>query len=75
LSTDKRDADHSQQHLANERTFLSWLRTEASGDYHVKGEITNIGKSMLNFVKVTVHFYDANGQLISDSSCCYTDPT
>jgi putative membrane protein len=21
------NADHSQQHLANERTFLSWLRT------------------------------------------------
>jgi putative membrane protein len=27
LSTDKRDPDRSQQHLANERTFLSWLRT------------------------------------------------
>lgn len=27
MSTDKRDADRSQQHLANERTFLSWLRT------------------------------------------------
>jgi putative membrane protein len=27
LSTDKRAADRSQQHLANERTFLSWLRT------------------------------------------------
>ena len=27
MSTDKRDPDSSQQHLANERTFLSWLRT------------------------------------------------
>ena len=27
MSTDKRDPDRSQQHLANERTFLSWLRT------------------------------------------------
>jgi putative membrane protein len=27
LSADKGPADHSQQHLANERTFLSWLRT------------------------------------------------
>jgi putative membrane protein len=27
LCTDKGSADHSQQHLANERTFLSWLRT------------------------------------------------
>ena len=27
MSTDKRAADRSQQHLANERTFLSWLRT------------------------------------------------
>ena len=24
---DKPNADHSQQHLANERTFLSWVRT------------------------------------------------
>jgi len=30
---------------------------------------------ILNFVKVTVHFYDAKGQVIADSSCCYTDPT
>jgi putative membrane protein len=27
LCADKGPADHSQQHLANERTFLSWLRT------------------------------------------------
>ena len=27
MSTDKKDADRSQQHLANERTFLSWIRT------------------------------------------------
>jgi putative membrane protein len=27
LCADKGSADHSQQHLANERTFLSWLRT------------------------------------------------
>lgn len=27
MSADKGPADHSQQHLANERTFLSWLRT------------------------------------------------
>ena len=27
MCADKRPADHSQQHLANERTFLSWLRT------------------------------------------------
>jgi putative membrane protein len=27
LCTDKGPTDHSQQHLANERTFLSWLRT------------------------------------------------
>jgi putative membrane protein len=27
LSADKGLADRSQQHLANERTFLSWLRT------------------------------------------------
>ena len=27
LCADKESTDHSQQHLANERTFLSWLRT------------------------------------------------
>src|SRR5919199_2502353 len=27
MCADKRPDDHSQQHLANERTFLSWLRT------------------------------------------------
>jgi putative membrane protein len=27
LCADKIPTDHSQQHLANERTFLSWLRT------------------------------------------------
>jgi putative membrane protein len=27
LCADKGSTDHSQQHLANERTFLSWLRT------------------------------------------------
>jgi inner membrane protein YidH len=27
LCADKRPTDNSQQHLANERTFLSWLRT------------------------------------------------
>ena len=27
MSADKGPADRSQQHLANERTFLSWLRT------------------------------------------------
>lgn len=27
MCADKGSADHSQQHLANERTFLSWLRT------------------------------------------------
>ena len=27
MCADERPDDHSQQHLANERTFLSWLRT------------------------------------------------
>ena len=27
MCADKRPTDNSQQHLANERTFLSWLRT------------------------------------------------
>jgi hypothetical protein len=62
------DANAIQIHVTS-------AKKDIIGDYHVKGEITNIGKSILNFVKVTVHFYDAKGQLIADSSCCYTDPT
>lgn len=31
------------------------------GSYHVRGEITNNGNTTFYFVKVTVHFYDANG--------------
>jgi hypothetical protein len=44
------------------------------GAWHVKGEITNVGNDTIQFVRVTVHFYDSSGGLIGDSSCCYTTP-
>ncbi|MGB6674779.1 MAG: FxLYD domain-containing protein [Candidatus Nitrosopolaris sp.] len=40
----------------------------------MKGEITNVGNDTIQFVWVTVHFYDSSGGLIGDSSCCYTTP-
>ncbi|MBV9177403.1 MAG: hypothetical protein JO327_13850 [Nitrososphaeraceae archaeon] len=39
------------------------------------GEITNNSNTILNSVMVTVHFYGANGQLVADSLCSYTNPT
>jgi hypothetical protein len=45
------------------------------GDYHIKGEIKNLGKEALQYVKVTGHFYDSNNQIVGITSCCYTDPT
>jgi len=44
------------------------------GAWHVKGEITNVGNDTLQFVRVTIHFYDSSGGLIGDSSCCYSTP-
>ena len=35
----------------------------------------NNGNTTLNSVMVTVHFYDANCQLVFDSLCCCTNPT
>jgi hypothetical protein len=44
------------------------------GDYELKGELTNIGNSSLQFVQITAHLYDATGQLIG-SDIGYTTPS
>jgi len=45
------------------------------GDYHIKGEIKNIGEEAISYVRVTGHLYDSNNQTVGVTSCCYTDPT
>jgi hypothetical protein len=45
------------------------------GDFHVRGDVKNLGNDTLQFVKVTVHFFDAANQPIGNTGCCYTDPT
>jgi hypothetical protein len=44
------------------------------GDFHVRGDVKNLGNDTLQFVKVTVHFFDAANQPIGNTGCCYTDP-
>jgi hypothetical protein len=44
------------------------------GSYHVRGDVKNLGNDTLQFVKVTVHFFDAANQPIGDTGCCYTNP-
>ena len=45
------------------------------GDYHIVGEIKNLNKDTLQFVQVTGHLYDANGQPIGVTTCCYATPS
>jgi hypothetical protein len=45
------------------------------GDYHIVGEIKNLNKDTLQFVQVTGHLYDASGQPIGVTTCCYATPT
>lgn len=53
---------------------VTTAKKDITGAYHVMGEITNKGNDTLNSVQVTVHFYDASGNLIADSTCCLTTP-
>jgi hypothetical protein len=53
---------------------VTTAKKDITGAYHVMGEITNKGNDTLNSVQVTVHFYDASGNLIADSTCCFTTP-
>jgi hypothetical protein len=62
------DVNAIQVHVAS-------AKKDIIGSYHVTGEVTNEGSDMLQFVQVTVHFYGAGGNLVADSTCCYTTPT
>ena len=57
------------------QVHVTSAKKDIIGSYHVTGEITNMGNDTLNFVLVTVHFYDASGQLVAASTCCYATPT
>lgn len=57
------------------QVHVATAKKDIIGSYHVTGEITNEGSDTLQFVQVTVHFYDAIGNLVADSTCCYTTPT
>jgi hypothetical protein len=48
---------------------------DSIGNYHVRGEIKNLGEEILQYVKVTAHFYNAENQTVGVTSCCYTTPT
>ena len=47
---------------------------DTTGNYHARVEITNNGNTTLNSVMVTVHFCGANGKIVADSLCCFTNP-
>ena len=57
------------------QVHVTSAKKDIIGAYHVQGEITNVGNDTLNFVLVTVHFYDSSGQLVAATTCCYTTPT
>lgn len=54
---------------------VTMAKKDILGDYHVKGEIKNLGEESLQYVRVTGHFYDSENQTVGVTSCCYTDPT
>lgn len=54
---------------------MTSAKKDIIGSYHVTGEITNVGNDTLSSVLVTVHFYDAGGNLVAASTCCYTTPS
>jgi hypothetical protein len=56
--------DFPGNHANAIQVHVTSAKKDIIGSYHVRGEITNEGKDTLNFVKVTVHFYDGSGQLI-----------
>jgi hypothetical protein len=51
-------------------------KKDSIGTYHVRGEITNLSNdTTLQFVKVTAHIYDKDGQSLAVTTCCYADPS
>ncbi len=57
------------------QVHVTGAKKDIIGSYHVTGEITNEGNDTISSVLVTVHFYDASGNLVADSTCCYTTPS
>jgi hypothetical protein len=66
--------DFPGNHPTAIQVHVTSANKDMTGTYHVRGEITNNGNTTLNSVMVTVHFCGAKGQLVDDSSCCYTTP-
>ena len=57
------------------QAHVTSAKKDIIGNYHVTGQITNEGNDTINSVLVTVHFYDASGNFVADSTCCYTTPS
>lgn len=57
------------------QVHVTSAKKDIIGSYHVTGEITYKGNDTLNSVLVTVHFYDASGNLVAASTRCYTTPS
>ena len=70
VGTDYPDDNHNAVEV-----HTTTAKKDILGDYHIKGEIKNLGKEAIQYVKVTGHFYDSNNQIVGVTSCCYTDPT
>lgn len=47
----------------------------STGSYHIRGVITNLGNTDLEFVRVTGLLYDNDNKTVGVTSCCYTDPS
>src|SRR5688572_7430162 len=47
----------------------------STGTYHIRGVITNVGNTDLEFVRVTGLLYDNDNKTVGVTSCCYTEPS
>jgi hypothetical protein len=45
----------------------------STGTYNIRGAITNLGSTDLEYVKVTGLLYDDDNKTVGVTSCCYTD--
>ena len=63
---------HPHHLICEQKVFNA--KKDSIGTYHVRGEIKNVGEDELQYVQVTAHFYDTDGNPIGVTSCCYTQP-
>jgi hypothetical protein len=54
---------------------VATAKKDIIGSYHVRGEIKNLGDTVLTFVQVTAHFYDSNNETVGITTCCYANPS